>query len=115
MINLAQRVLFHVGAHGLRAGSNHGLIGRGFRQRIDVTDLRRHDHDLMWSITNELGHPLSGAKLHHVRRRSILRHLAHAGARATAFGMDNDGSLWITLALPFDVVRANTVMDMARA
>jgi hypothetical protein len=107
--------LFHVGANGFRTGWNYNLVWCGFGQRVDVTDFGRHDDNLLRRLAHELHHALSGTKLHHVRRSRSLRHLAHASAGATAFWMDDHRSIGIIPFLHFYMVRANTVVNVARA
>ena len=114
-VELPKGVLFHIGANGFRTGRNYGLAGRGFGQWINIPDFGRHDDDFLRRLAHELRHALGGAKLHHVRGSHPLRHLAHAGTRATALGMDHDRGVRIISPLHFHMVWANTVVHMTGA
>src|SRR5438093_8463296 len=53
-IQLAESILFHIGADRFRTGRNHGFAGRSFGQRENVAHFGRHDDDFFLGLTVEV-------------------------------------------------------------
>src|SRR5438132_5912175 len=63
-IELAESILFHIGADRFRTGRNHGFAGRSFGQRVNVAHFGRHDNDFLRGLTDEFSHTLTRTNMH---------------------------------------------------
>src|SRR5947208_16002516 len=57
-IELAESILFHIGADRFRTGRNHGFVGRSFGLRVNVAHFVRHYNEFYRCISNNLCYAL---------------------------------------------------------